>query len=132
VVALDRRGRVTLANARARERLARYARPIRKGRLPEELERWLSCSRKAADTEQGLASPPRPLVLARGEQSLVVGRAALPGAGTVLLLDEHNKEIARRLDIAPKTVEKHLQQVYAKLGVGTRTAAAARALRAAG
>jgi len=33
------------------------------------------------------------------------------------------KEIARELGIAPKTVDHHLQRIYAKIGVGTRAGA---------
>jgi DNA-binding CsgD family transcriptional regulator len=36
-----------------------------------------------------------------------------------------NREVARRLDIAPGTVRAHLEHIYGKLGVGTRTAAIA-------
>ena len=39
-----------------------------------------------------------------------------------------NPEIARVLWISPATVRKHLANVYDKLGVHTRTAAAARFL----
>lgn len=39
-----------------------------------------------------------------------------------------NPEIARILGIAPRTVHKHLEHVYAQLGVENRTAAVARAL----
>jgi DNA-binding CsgD family transcriptional regulator len=39
-----------------------------------------------------------------------------------------NLEIARVLSIAPGTMRKHLENVYDKLGVHTRTAAAARFL----
>jgi DNA-binding CsgD family transcriptional regulator len=39
-----------------------------------------------------------------------------------------NSEIARLLSLAPSTVSKHLENVYAKLGVKTRTAAVARFL----
>jgi DNA-binding CsgD family transcriptional regulator len=41
-----------------------------------------------------------------------------------------NPEIAELLWIAPTTVRKHLENIYAKLGVHTRTAAAARLLGA--
>ncbi|HWV86167.1 MAG TPA: LuxR C-terminal-related transcriptional regulator [Capillimicrobium sp.] len=37
-----------------------------------------------------------------------------------------NAAIARRLGMRPRTVDKHLEHVYAKLGVASRTAAAAR------
>ena len=39
-----------------------------------------------------------------------------------------NAEIAHLLWLAPSTVRKHLENVYAKLGVSTRTAAVARFL----
>ena len=39
---------------------------------------------------------------------------------------ETNAEVARRLWLSPGTVRTHLEHVYAKLGVNTRTAAAAR------
>jgi HD-GYP domain-containing protein (c-di-GMP phosphodiesterase class II) len=34
-----------------------------------------------------------------------------------------NKEIGRRLGVSPKTVSRHVEHVYAKIGVGTRAAA---------
>jgi HD-GYP domain-containing protein (c-di-GMP phosphodiesterase class II) len=34
-----------------------------------------------------------------------------------------NKEIARRLGVSPKTVDNHVQHIYAKLGVSSRAAA---------
>lgn len=36
-----------------------------------------------------------------------------------------NQEIARRLQVSPGTIRSHLEHVFAKLGVGTRTAAVA-------
>ena len=35
-----------------------------------------------------------------------------------------SKEIARRLDISPKTVERHITHIYDKIGVTTRAGAA--------
>ncbi len=40
-----------------------------------------------------------------------------------------NREIAEILDMSPRTVNKHLEQIYPKLGVENRTAAAGIALR---
>ncbi|MBA4784059.1 MAG: response regulator [Rhizobiales bacterium] len=40
-----------------------------------------------------------------------------------------NKEIAEILDMSPRTVNKHLEQVFDKLGIENRTAAATKAVR---
>ena len=40
-----------------------------------------------------------------------------------------NREIGQILDMSPRTVNKHLEQVFRKLGVENRTAAAASAIR---
>ena len=42
-----------------------------------------------------------------------------------------DRDVATILSISPRTVQKHLQRVYQKLGVETRTAAVMRAIRAA-
>lgn len=42
-----------------------------------------------------------------------------------------NRDIAEILGLSPRTVDKHLEQIYAKLGVENRTAAAAIAVQAA-
>ena len=84
-----------------------------------------------------------PLVHHRGDRRLIVERV-----GDALLLEETrpdlgltarecevltcvasgqtNAEIARTLWLAPSTVGKHLEHIYGKLGVRTRTAAVAR------
>jgi DNA-binding NarL/FixJ family response regulator len=41
-----------------------------------------------------------------------------------------NREIGEILDISPRTVNKHLEQIFVKLGVENRAAAAGRAIRA--
>lgn len=42
----------------------------------------------------------------------------------------HNKQVARRLGISARTVERHCDSVYGKLGVGSRTEAVVRAIAA--
>jgi DNA-binding CsgD family transcriptional regulator len=101
------------------------------GQLPDALVEWLE------------SNDAKPLIRRRGERRLTVQRAD----GALLLEERHegieltkrerevvawvargktNAEIARRLWLAPSTVGKHLENVYAKLGVSTRTAAVAR------
>jgi DNA-binding CsgD family transcriptional regulator len=103
----------------------------RAGELPAALADWL---------ERGLSQS---LLRRRGNRRLVVQRK-----GESLLFEEQieevqltarerdvlawvargktNAEIAELLWLAPSTVRKHLENVYAKLGVNTRTAAVAR------
>ena len=53
----------------------------------------------------------------------VLGLVALGGS---------NRDVAARLDLSDRTVQKHLQNTFRKLGVHTRSAAASRAWRLAG
>ncbi len=114
------------------ERLLREFFPARSGgRLPAALVEWLE------------SNDAKPLIRRRGERRLTVQQAD----GALLFEERHegieltarerevlawvgrgktNAEIARRLWVAPSTVGKHLENVYAKLGVSTRTAAVAR------
>jgi DNA-binding CsgD family transcriptional regulator len=116
------------------ERLLREFFPARSGgQLPAALTEWL----ESGDT--------KPLIRRRGERRLTVQQAD----GALLLEERHegieltarerevldwvargktNGEIAQLLWLTPKTVGKHLENVYAKLGVSTRTAAVARFL----
>jgi DNA-binding CsgD family transcriptional regulator len=126
-------GEVEFASAPARRLLREFFPGVTADRLPVALEEWL---------ESGAT---RLLVSRRGSRELSVYRA-----DDALLLEERheeaqltarerevlawvargktNAEIARRLWLAPSTVSKHLENVYAKLGVSTRTAAVARFL----
>jgi DNA-binding NarL/FixJ family response regulator len=133
VVLLEADDRVAFASTTARELFDRYFGKSG-SRLPDSLASWLRERRRAAVDE--------PLRIDAGDRSLVV--ELVDGA---LLLEEQqrltrltprereildlvakgrtNAQIAERLWVSPGTVHKHLDNVYAKLGVHTRTAAAA-------
>ena len=117
--------------------------------LPGRLQLWLR-GQPAGE----LPAPRDPLVVEREDASLIV-RAVSRGEGTVLLLTEQshaprpddlrsldvtsrqaeilcwvaqgktNGEIAVILGMNARNVEKHLERSYQRLGVETRTAAAA-------
>ena len=133
LVILDRAGRIEHATPEALRLLSAYFRDFRSG-PPMEIVAWL--------VEQRQASSPAPLRVVGEELSLVVHLV-----GGALLLEEErvappltdrereilelvaagktNAEIAEAIWIAPGTVRKHLENVYEKLGVHSRTAAVA-------
>lgn len=106
----------------------------------------------------GPPAPPEPLVLERKETRLVIRLTKLRPDDYLLILEEErtscspsalkslrltdresevllwvsqgktDAEIGTILGLSPKTVSKHLERIYQKLGVETRTAAAMRAL----
>jgi DNA-binding CsgD family transcriptional regulator len=133
LVILDRAGRIEHATPEALRLLPAYFRDCRSG-LPEEITLWL--------LEQRQALSPEPLHVEGEEQSLLIRLV-----GGALFLEEErvappltdrereilelvaagktNAEIAEAIWIAPGTVRKHLENVYEKLGVHSRTAAVA-------
>jgi DNA-binding CsgD family transcriptional regulator len=128
VVLLEPGGRITYASSEAQALLERYFGKTG-ATLPVAIASWL---RGAAE----------PLRVAAGDRTLVVEhiddgllleeRRPLPHLTArereILELvagGKSNGEIAEHLWIAPGTVRKHLDNVYAKLDVHTRTAAAA-------
>jgi DNA-binding CsgD family transcriptional regulator len=133
IVVLESEDRVVFVSRVARELLDRYF--GEKGApLPDRLASWVAERRRAATGES--------LRIDAGDRSLVVEfidgallleeRQRRPGltAREQEILDlvaegRTNAEIAERLWVSPATVRKHLENVYAKLGVHTRTAAAA-------
>lgn len=133
VVLLEADDRVAFASTAARELLDRFL-GENGVRLPDTVVSWLRERRRAATTE--------PLRIDAGDRALVVElvdgallleeRRSMPRLTKrereVLELvaeGESNAEIAERLWLSRGTVRKHLDNIYAKLGVHTRTAAAA-------
>jgi DNA-binding CsgD family transcriptional regulator len=132
VVLLGTPWTIEFASAPARRMLEDFFPAEPHERLPRALVDWL-------ETSDG------PLVRVRGSRRLTVERAT-----DALVLEEArvdvelttrerevlawvargktNAEVARLLWLAPSTVRKHLENIYAKLGVTTRTAAVARFL----
>jgi DNA-binding CsgD family transcriptional regulator len=66
-------------------------------------------------------------VIVLDEQPLADDRPALTAREREVLElvseGNRNNEIAQELWVSPSTVRKHLENIYAKLGVNTRTAA---------
>lgn len=145
----------------ARRLLERHTERSPRGsrRLPEAITEWLSCHRGAFAGDD-VPLPRGALVITRGADQLRVRRLA-DGRRTFLLLDERprdlipadlarlgltrresevltwvargktNEDTAIILAARPSTIAKHLERIFRKLGVETRTAAAARAFEAA-
>jgi DNA-binding CsgD family transcriptional regulator len=132
----------------------------RDGRLPRGLADWVRAQRSAVDTSDGVPAPRRPLIVNRDGSRLEVRLAAEWGQQALLLRERRrdvspgdlralglspreaqvlawvaegktNGEIGIILDMRPRTVAKHLERIFRKLGVETRTAAAASALNVA-
>jgi DNA-binding CsgD family transcriptional regulator len=157
-VMVDGTGRVRRGTASAEQWLTRYFEPApRAGRLPERLWEWVRSQGAARGRTDALPSVRRPFVVEREGRRVTVRLVSQP-PDSVLLLEETatrlnpavltrlglsgresevlawaasgqtNPAIAERLRISSRTVQTHLERIYRKLGVETRTAAAARAL----
>jgi DNA-binding CsgD family transcriptional regulator len=86
---------------------------------------YRQASRHDAASWLAEAAPPAPAPVNAGTEALT------PRENEVLRWLAHGKtdaEIAALLGLSPRTVQKHLEHVYTKLGVETRTAAVMRAL----
>jgi DNA-binding CsgD family transcriptional regulator len=140
------------ASSRELHRLDYYDQVLRPLGIEYQLRLWLSsppgvaryfyANRSRARGEFGerdrdLLELLRPFLIAlRGRFEPHVSRVESNGDGltgreaeilTWVARGKTNKEIATLLFVSPHTVRRHLENVYAKLGVHTRTAAVARA-----
>lgn len=123
--------------------------------LPETLKVWMK-SYQFHPKEEGALEPIRPILVNKGDEHLRIrliienrkrqktllfdekSEVTLEQISTLGLTNREsevlfwiskgktNPEIAILLDISPRTVQKHTENLYTKLGVETRTAAALR------
>jgi DNA-binding CsgD family transcriptional regulator len=130
VVLLGPTDRIEFASAPARRLPDDYFPNEGRQTLPEALVEWL----EGGDLPLVRERAGRQLIVRRTSDALVLEERRAEMALTVrerevlslVARGETNAEIAERLWLAPSTVRKHLENVYAKLGVSTRTAAVAR------
>ena len=132
VVFLDAVGEVEFASPPVRRLLHDFFEAKSGARLPTEVATWLGLGSKKLVRRKGT----RELTVARSDHKLVLRERRVevdltPREREVLAWvarGKTNAEIAELLWLAPGTVRKHLENVYPKLGVNTRTAAVARFL----
>jgi DNA-binding response OmpR family regulator/DNA-binding CsgD family transcriptional regulator len=117
--------------------------------LPEALRQWLDAAQKKSGAKATVSFPDHPELQLHymgkdgGNEFLLRlakdTSANLPAEFTTelglttregevlswLSKGKTNRDIAQILGLSPRTVDKHLEQIYAKLGVENRTAAAA-------
>jgi DNA-binding CsgD family transcriptional regulator len=132
IVLLDSNGHLDHATPLARSLLAKYF-PAAGVSLPQTVAEWLAHSQCSLVRERGAHR----IVVDRVGQRLLVREEPVEAAKVARLTPREqqvlewvadgktNAEIAQILVAAPGTVRKHLEHIYAKLGVHTRTAAAA-------
>lgn len=128
--------------------------------LPTTLKDWIKQYLAKLDSSSDLAEPLEPMIIDRKERTLTI-RLVCDGAKRLLFLDETNTalspkyltplglspreteilhyvlqgktnpEIGIILAISPRTVQKHLERIYKRLGVENRHAAMSVAMEAA-
>jgi DNA-binding CsgD family transcriptional regulator len=127
------------------------------GPLPDALRAWVHGCRLPGTRSGSVPGPREPLVVERHGQRLTIRFLSESESGTALALEARrtacspdalrplgltarqaevlawiaqgktNREIGQILGLSPGTVHKHTEHIFTRLGVETRTAAAARA-----
>jgi len=160
LLAADRGGRVLWCTPQAARLLAVAFKDFDSGAftLPAAARDWLARGARSAPAEAVALEPtashlklslsyigqigPDEILLrlvegtASDDQALLKQKLTLTLREAEVLLwiarGKSNRDIAEILKLSPRTVNKHLEQIYAKLGVENRTAAAALAMQAIG
>jgi DNA-binding CsgD family transcriptional regulator len=157
VIVLTKEGRVQWFSSRAQDWLTMYFGPARAHRLPNALRAWLRHQEAALSRVDDVPPPPALLQVNRDGTRLLV-RHLCEADHCLLLLEERqtapkrrafaagrltrreaevlqwvaqgktNTEIGHILGVSVRTIQKHLEHIYEKLGVETRIAAATVAL----
>jgi DNA-binding CsgD family transcriptional regulator len=154
VILLTSNRQVEFSTARARQLTTEYfGRPFQGKRLPDDLDRWVRSQEALLGSTRDVPGRRVPLFVERGPRRLMV-RLILDAGQRILRLEEQgnisspvsleslgltrreaevlawvregkaNAEIGTILGARPRTVAKHLERIFLKLGVETRTAAA--------
>ncbi len=154
VFCVDRRGRLLWATPEAQALLDRYRHSAADGavELGDRLRRWLPTGQAGHNLALPLRGAERRLTVCYFKQSgedeyllkiqspdVEIDPAVLEDSlsvttreAEVLLWLAHgktNREIAEILGMSPRTVNKHLEQIYPKIGASNRTAAASVAIQ---
>jgi len=154
VFCVDRRGNVLWATPEAQALLNQYQKNAGNEtvELGERLRRWLPSGQSGHDLALPLRDNEATLTVCYFKQTgedeyllkiqspdveidptiLEESLSITAREAEVLLWLAHgktNREIAEILDMSPRTVNKHLEQMYPKIGAGNRTAAASVALQ---
>lgn len=131
---LVRRGRESEALPVLREALRRYRKLQRRYEMAQVYE-WLSQAHRAAGADADAdsdAAQAGSIYRQLGAAPILPKRRASPGGLTDRELEvlsrvaagASNREVAKQLFISDKTVGRHLANIFVKLGVSSRTAAA--------
>jgi DNA-binding NarL/FixJ family response regulator len=158
LLAVDSAGRVSWCTPQAARLLERAGSPAT-GLLSETLRNWIAlCARQGTSTPSSLSLPADPAqgrdaveiaYLGRiGPDELLLRTTSADASKDEQVLREKlsltlreadvllwvgrgkaNRDIADILGMSPRTVNKHLEQIYAKIGVENRAAAAALVMR---
>lgn len=154
VVVLKENGQIGLLTPQAHAWVREYFGASKLGHLPEALERWVRSERLKSQGESAVAHVREPLRVEREGKRLAVRWVKERSSEMLLMEEKRsgmtveeiqprfgltrreaevmywvaegksNMAVATILSMSPKTVEKHLERIFLKLGVENRTGAA--------